>query len=59
MQGAAMRILAGIALGITASILAHTLGWRWLAWIMCRIEVLTPIDWAPRTRTWIKGELQT
>lgn len=53
-----MRIAFGIVAGITLSILAHTLGWRWLAWTMCRIEVLTPIDWTPKTRVWIKGELQ-
>lgn len=53
-----MRIGIGIVAGISLSILAHTVGWRWLAWFMCRIETLTPIDWKPRTRTWIRGELQ-
>lgn len=53
-----MKITLGIIAGITLSILWHTLGWRWLAWTMCRIEVLTPLDWTPKTRTWIKGELQ-
>lgn len=53
-----MRLTIGIATGITLSILAHIFGSRWLAWLLCRIEVLTPIDWSPKTRTWIKGEMQ-
>lgn len=53
-----MRTLIGIIAGITISILAYVIGWRWLAWILCRIEVTTPIDWTPKMRTWIKGELQ-
>ena len=53
-----MRLAIGIVAGITLSILWHTFGWRWLAWLMCRIETLTPIDWTPKMRTWIKGELQ-
>lgn len=53
-----MRIMLGLLAGITLSTLAHTFGWRWTAWVMCRIEALTPVDWSPKTRTWIKGELQ-
>jgi len=53
-----LRVILGIIAGISATILWHIFGWRWLAWIMCRIEVLTPLDWAPKTRTWIRGELQ-
>lgn len=53
-----MKITLGIAAGITVSILAYTVGWRWLAWFMCRVETLTPIEWTPKMRTWIKGELQ-
>lgn len=53
-----MKLTLGIVAGITLTILAHILGARTLAWIMCRIEVTTPIDWTPKMRTWIKGELQ-
>lgn len=52
-----MRIILGVAVGITLSILAHTFGWRWLAWFLSRIETVTP-DWSPKMRTWINGELQ-
>lgn len=53
-----MKLTLGIVAGITLTILAHTFGWRWIAWTLCRIEVSTPIDWTPKMRTWIKGELQ-
>lgn len=53
-----MKLTLGIVAGISVSILAHTFGSRWLAWLLCRIETATPIDWSPKTRAWIKGELQ-
>lgn len=43
-----MRLLAGIAVGITATILMHILGWPYLAWLLTRIPPATHPDCAPR-----------
>lgn len=50
-----MRTLIGISIGATLVILAHTLGWPFLAWALTRIPPATVNGWAPRHRHWHNG----
>jgi hypothetical protein len=50
-----MRVLTGIAAGITLSILWHILGWPFIGWLFVRIPPATHPDCAPKYRTWHNG----
>lgn len=50
-----MRILVGVAVGVTIAILMHILGWPYIAWLFTRIPPATHPDCAPRFRTWHHG----
>jgi hypothetical protein len=50
-----MRLLAGVAVGITLMILWHTLGWPWIGWMLTRVLPATHPDCRPRYRTWTGG----
>lgn len=52
-----MRTLAGIAIGLTVSILVYALWRPTTAWALTRIPPGTPPDHQPRHRHWVKGEL--
>ncbi|WP_193596090.1 hypothetical protein [Microbacterium sp. YJN-G] len=52
-----MKLLAGFALGITAMIVWHIIGWPWLGWLFTRIPPATHPDCRPRFRRWQHGVL--
>ena len=52
-----MRTLAGITIGITASILAYTLWKPTIAWVFTRNPPTMPTGHQPRHRHWVNGEL--
>lgn len=50
-----MRMVFGIACGITVSILAYTIWQPTIAWTLTRIPPATHPDCKPRYRTWRNG----
>ncbi|MEW1990732.1 hypothetical protein [Microbacterium sp. NPDC078849] len=50
-----MRVILGIACGLTASILAYVLWRPTLAWTLTRVPPSTHPDCHPRFRTWHLG----
>lgn len=53
-----MRLLLGITIGATLTIVAYTLWQPALAWALNNDQPATPHGWKPKMRTWINGELQ-
>lgn len=52
-----MRTLIGISIGATLVILAHTLGWPFLAWVLTRIPPATDPACTPSLHRYEHGEL--
>lgn len=52
-----MKVVAGAVIGITVMILAHTLGWPFLAWVLTRIPPATDPACTPSLHRYEHGEL--
>lgn len=50
-----MRMVVGIACGITVSIIAYAIWQPALAWTFTRVPPATHPDCKPRYRTWSRG----
>lgn len=50
-----MKILAGISIGVTASILAYIIGRPTISWVFTRVPPATHPDSRPRFKSWRDG----
>lgn len=50
-----MRVIKGVVIGLTLSIMAFILWRPTLAWALTRIPPVTPHGWTPKMRTYTNG----